>query len=291
MLSLFRKKNIHGVHKSTTVRRLSPLQFQVVVGVMLAIFIGIFTTVVWYGTRITSLQINEINVLGGITIPHATIVEKVDVTLTGSYMKLIPKRFMPLYPKTAILEAVGSFERVKNVYVERTENQSITIVFEEYLPYALLCAAADDDVCFFIDSTGYAFTQAPSLQGSALVRYVEDGVRVALGVTAFDDEYIKNTTLYTNLLKEKLSMYVTHIKKIDTYDVEYTIAGGGLIKVSQSIPVEDTFNNLETILNSKEFEHIEPGAFQYIDLRFGDKVFVNEALPATGSSTSTATST
>jgi hypothetical protein len=37
------------------------------------------------------------------------------------------------------------------------------------------------------------------------------------------------------------------------------------------------FQNLKTILASEEFAHIAPGEFQYIDLRFGDKVFVREA--------------
>jgi len=37
-----------------------------------------------------------------------------------------------------------------------------------------------------------------------------------------------------------------------------------------------TVNNLNVVLTSDEFTDIQPGGFQYIDLRFGNKVFVNE---------------
>jgi hypothetical protein len=42
-------------------------------------------------------------------------------------------------------------------------------------------------------------------------------------------------------------------------------------------PAVETLSNLETILASGTFTHLKPGNFQYVDLRFGSKVFVNEA--------------
>jgi len=48
------------------------------------------------------------------------------------------------------------------------------------------------------------------------------------------------------------------------------------LKVSQLMPVADSFKNLQSILSSEEFIHLQNGAFQYIDLRFGDKIFLNE---------------
>ncbi len=97
------------------------------------------------------------------------------------------------------------------------------------------------------------------------------------------------TESFIVLLEEQLSLYVTHVHKRSTYDVEYTISGGGIIKVSQSIKMQESFENLQTILSSEEFMHISPGSFQYIDLRFGDKVFVNEVMGTDVMSTTTAT--
>jgi hypothetical protein len=108
-----------------------------------------------------------------------------------------------------------------------------------------------------------------------------------VGQTGFEMPFMKDTEVFVRLLEENLALYTTHIEKMGNYDVWYTISGGGLIKVSQSIPMEESFENLQTILLSEEFKHIEPGSFQYIDLRFGEKIFVNEAVGGTASSTAT----
>ena len=69
---------------------------------------------------------------------------------------------------------------------------------------------------------------------------------------------------------------MTHIEKVGVLDVLYTVAGGGVLKVSQRMTADESFQNLSTLLNAKDFIHLQDGVFQYIDLRFGDKIFLNE---------------
>jgi hypothetical protein len=266
---------------------LSPLQKQLVLGFLLLLGVVLILTSVWYFTRIESLQIKRIEVIGGETIPHALIEEKANIALSGTYFALIPKRFLPLYPQEEVMQSVRTIARVKNVQVTRAPENTLSIVFDEYIPAALWCESKDATPCLFMDRSGYAFAQAPSLEGSAFVRYVSDEHAPEVGQTGFDSSFMKDTGLFTTLLEENLSLYATHVEKMGNYDVWYTISGGGLIKVSQSIPMEESFKNLQTILLSEEFKHIEPGSFQYIDLRFGEKIFVNEATGETGSTTAT----
>ena len=53
---------------------------------------------------------------------------------------------------------------------------------------------------------------------------------------------------------------------------------------------EETVANLRSILASDEFNDLQPGSFQYIDLRFGNKVFVNKEDPSLIAASTTATS-
>lgn len=287
----FKKKESPVLRKKVPTKRLSPLQVQLVVGIVIAIVIALLVTTIWYVTRIASLQIENVEVIGGETIPHSVIENIVKTQLTGTYLKLVPKKFSPFYPKQAIIENIKSIDRVKNVDVQTSKDQTVTVVFDEYIPYALWCQDSESLSCFFIDATGFAFAEAPELEGNAFVRYTEEGVVPKNKSNSFERSYIEETEVFIELLKEKLSLYVTHVSKHGTYDIEYKIGGGGIIKVSQRISMEDTFANLETILRSKEFEHIEPGAFAYIDLRFGDKVFVNEALEPIASTTASTSNT
>jgi cell division septal protein FtsQ len=293
MLSVFnhfrKNKQPAVLRKRVVRRRLTQLQLQILVGCIIVVIIGLLVTLIYFFTRIESLQLRKVEVVGGQTIPHDAIEKVVHSGIEGSYFKIVPKRFSPLYPQDRLLESVFAFHRIKNVSIEKSADQTLTVVFDEYTPYALWCEKKDTESCLFIDTTGFAFAEAPSLEGSAFVRYVEDGVIPQTKSTSFDMGFITETEGFIENLKEKLSLYVTHVTKVGNYDIEYTISGGAVIKVSQTISSEKTFENLETILNSKEFVDINPGSFQYIDLRFGDKVFVNEA--PIESATTTATTT
>jgi hypothetical protein len=283
-LPFTKKKEPAVLRKKVQKRRLTPLQVQGLIGLSIAITIALLCTAVYYFTRIDSFQITQIDVVGGETIPHDTIKKSVDESLTGSYFKLVPKRFRPLYPHDVIVAHIKENNRIKNVHVEVKDN-TILIAFDEYTPFALWCAHKEDISCLFIDAQGFAFAQAPELQGNAFVRFVEDGKEPVLKTNAFDATFIRNIDDFITMLEEGLSLYVTHVVKQGVFDIEFTLGGGGVLKVSQMEPLTVTFTNLQTILNSEEFIHLEPGTFQYIDLRFGDKVFVNEAPLQTGTTT------
>jgi cell division septal protein FtsQ len=290
MLPLTKKKDKGPLRKKKQKWQPTHLQLQLIVGTVLLAVIALLVTAIWYGTRVPSLQIMNVEVVGGQTIPHAVIEEKVNAELVGAYLQLIPNRFMPLYPKSKIAESILTLDRVKNVHVELTGDQTLTVVFDEHVPYALWCESIDTELCLFMDKNGFAFAPAPELEGSAFVRYTDEGAVPSKDVQGFESSFVKETEEFVTLLEDQLSLYTTHVQRKSTYDVEYTISGGGVIKVSQAIPMQESFENLQTILTSEEFKHIEPGAFQYIDLRFGDKVFVNEApLPGETASTTTAT--
>lgn len=291
MLRFPKRKDKGPLRKKKQKWQPTHLQLQLIVGAVLLTAIALLITAIWYGTRVSSLQIVDVEVIGGETIPHAVIEEKVNAELVGAYLKLIPNRFMPLYPKTKIVDSILSLDRVKNVHVEFTGDQTLTVVFDEHVPYALWCEKADSEFCLFMDRNGFAFAPAPELEGSAFVRYIDEGMVPAKDMQGFDSSFVEETETFVSLLQEQLSLYTTHVQKKSTYDVEYTISGGGVIKVSQSIPMQESFENLQTILTSEEFKHIEPGAFQYIDLRFGDKVFVNEAPISSAPSSTTTAST
>lgn len=264
---------------------------QGVFGALILLLIVGLITAVWYLTRLPSMTITTVEVVGGETLDHDYIKEVAEGELEGSYYRLVPKRFVWTYPDNAIAEAVLDVERVKNVLVDR-EKQTVTVVFEEYQPFALWCMEVSSRECLYLDRNGYAFGTAPRLDGGAFLRFSESNREPELRVDAFEKDFVRDTTEFIQELYDNLSLNVIQVEKIDEEEVTYHLAGGGSIKVTRSLTHAETLNNLATILNSEEFAHIEPGNFKYIDLRYGNKVFVNEELapvatstPAAGTST------
>jgi len=285
MFNAWRQKRIQSRNKRRRAKQPeSLLRTQIIVGVCIVLTLSLVGAGTWYGSRIASLQITEVSVLGGFTIPHAEIENRVWERLTGSYLRLVPHTFAPTYPKKAIIEHIYSMDRVKNVHLETLDTQKLVVVFEEYQPHALWCSEVAAKDCLFLDETGYAFGEAPDLTGSAFIRYVNQNIIPERKTQGFETSFIKETQTFAELLAQELDLYVIHIEKYDDLDITYTVSGGGVLKVSQVMDSSVSFTNLKSILSSEQFVHLQNGAFQYIDLRFGDKIFLNEEEEKTATS-------
>ncbi len=256
-----------------------PWRMQIIVGIILTILLALLVTALWYGTRIESLQITGVDVVGGATIKEQVVIDAANSALEGTYYALVPHRFSWWYPKAAVEAAVLAIPRVKQVYVER-EGQTVHIAFDEYKPAALWCETLEATQCLFIDTEGYAFAEAPELIGSALVRYVTKGNAPTLATAVLTPQYMETTGAFSAALEAELGFYVTHVVRTDEVDTSYVLSTGAEIKVTDRMTAAETLANLKSVLFSDEFSSISDGSFYYIDLRFGDKVFVSEEKPS-----------
>jgi len=267
---------------------------QLALGASLFALFALLLAGVWYGTRLSSFTLTTVEVSGGETIDHAVVEAAVQKTLDGAYLGIIPRRFDWWYPEAAVYDAVRAVPRVKDPQIERTSGTSLSVTFDEYVPFALWCVDKTDTDCIFIDETGYAFTPAPKLKGGALVRYHSLGAAPKVGDRMTSTENIKTMTDFIHLVARNLNLEISVVEFDSADDVFYVLAGGGELRATLHDSASQVLDNLRTILASKEFAHIKPGNFQYIDLRFGNKVFVNEetgVASSTESGASTATST
>lgn len=275
-----RRRN-HRQDTSISPRRV--LLKQGLIGFLLLLVMTAVLYGVWHVTRLPYFTIDSIEVFGGSTIPHDSIMASVEETLEGNYWHLIPKRFTWFYPKVDAENVVKKNDRIKNVLVER-DGRVIRIVFEEFQPAALWCKDRETKDCLFIDKTGYAFAAAPYLEGTAFMRYSDVAVEPVLGESVFAGDYVEAINSFVATAYDQMALNIIHVEKAAPDELVYYVAGGGEIKVSARQPVNETLENLETILTSPDFEHLEPGNFKYIDLRFGNKIFVNEGKEETATS-------
>lgn len=264
-------------------RRLDPntvvLLKRIFTGIVVMASTALVITAVWYGTRMQAFTIDTVSVEGGETIDRSAIEKLVQLSLDGSYIGLVPRRFTWLYPRSEILEALGTFERIHDISIRRISGTELLVTFKEYVPKALWCESIESDECFFLDSTGFAFGHAPKLSGGSLLRFVRLDQSAVLHESVVSEASFNKFFRLSELLSQQ-NWFISHIEIGQDDDAFLHIVGGGELRVITSQPVEETVENLFVILGSEEFKHISPGNFQYIDLRYGNKVFVNEELAA-----------
>ena len=248
---------------------------QIIVGVMIAAFFGMLITSVWYITRLDAMTIKTVTVSGGETIPHEQIEAIVRSQIDGSYLKIVPRAFAFTYPEQDIISSIKQMERIKNLSVVRSGGNEVVVQFDEYTPHALWCKDGQSEGCFFLDENGYSFSPAPSLKGGSFLRLVSIGKDPATHTQAFDEtQYHTAEELVGLFANSKWDVSKVEIDGVgDSY---FTVIGGGEFKVSLKQSTKETLDNFKTVTGSQQFAHLKPGNFEYIDLRFGSKVFVNE---------------
>jgi hypothetical protein len=270
------------VGMKTRRKRLDPntvvLLKQIGIGAVAIGCVALLITAIWYGTRVSKLTISTVEVSGGETIQLEVVEQLVQATLDGEYLGLVPRRFAWLYPKTEILTAVQQINRIHNIKIERVDGNQLSIGFDEYVPAALWCLSVEQSDCLFLDQSGYAFADAPQLSGGALLRFVTIGREAVVGQSMVEAEGLEVLQRLVALLAEQ-GWFVSHVELDQVGDAFLKIVSGGELKVAVGVAPEVTVENLLVVLASPEFVHLKPGNFQYIDLRFGNKVFVNEEEP------------
>lgn len=244
---------------------------QIAVGILLVLLLTGLITGIWYGTRVSSLTISELRISGGETISHDLVESKVREQLTGSYLRLVPRAFALTYPKDDILASLNSIERIKDINLTRSGGTSLNVSFAEFVSDGLWCREGTD--CLFVDATGFAFAVAPDLQGGAFVRYVTDREPAVGEMMAETAEYQRVKELINRF--SSLGFTTTRVTIDNVRDVYFEILDGGEFRVTLDDEPDQIISNVETVLQSDVFADVTPGNFRYIDLRFGEKVFVN----------------
>ncbi len=245
-------------------------------GIIVFLFLGLIGLTIWYGVRLEFLTITSVEVKGGETISHEEVRKVAEAELAGEYYRFVPKRFTWTYPEEEIQAKLKEVPRLKSASLELVDKNSLIISIEEYYPFALWCSDKEGRNCIFLDIEGYAFKQSPDLVGSSMLRYYDSNIEVKEKEKPFDAAFMSLTNRLAFLVIKDLGFGVSYIERVTNDEVHIYLNGGGVLKINTNQSVEETFNNLNSILSVKEFSHLDANNFQYIDLRFGNKVFVNE---------------
>lgn len=253
-------------------RRIRP---EILYGILSLCIFFVVLLLIYTGTRRETVTLRNLDISGGMTIPHETIENITHETLNGSYAGIVPYTFTYLYPKERIENAIKSIPRVKDVTIQRISRTALHIEYTEYEPWGLLCGSDSDKDCFFISVDGYAFVRAPTLTGGSLLRFVEEGVTIQQGDRVSADVLFRTNELRDEL-DEKLSLRVNTIEITKDGDIHFILNKGGSILLPSEFDNEKVMRDLQVLLSSPEYKHLKPGTFLYIDMRFGSKIFINE---------------
>lgn len=129
------------------------------------------------------------------------------------------------------------------------------------------------DDCYFVNEFGIVFSVEPELHEYTLIRLhnvIEEG---PIGSVYVDKDFFERIKSFENLLKEKLSINIGDVYTEDSSTYQFVMKEGPSLIVDSSDDFVKVADNLATVMaldsiNTAQFKNIE-----YIDLRFGNRVF------------------
>lgn len=231
-----------------------------------------------YGVHTERLEIHEVKVVGAQENLNTEVRTHVEEMLSGSYLGILPKQNIFLYPKSSIeREIFTQFPRIQKVSLELDpfKEQVLHISLSERREIGVWCKNVDEEAhCYFIDKEGYLFAPAP---------VYSDGVVFAYTGAIFEDdplgEYYMNPEIFV-----KITAFVRAIENnpelsaLDPVSLEYVsdteyklhLASGGYIFFSDTYGLEYAYDNLQVTLREAP---ALLNSLEYIDIRIPDKVF------------------
>lgn len=243
-----------------------------------------------YLSQLARLNINTIEVTGNKIVDNESIISIVKENTAGEYLWFLPKTNILYYPQNDIESALRvKFKRLKEIDLSIKSNQTLAVTVTEYEPSYTWCGLVApglnsniDQKCYFMDSEGYIFDEAPYFSGGVYFKFygLDENINIEnpVGVYFLKDKFVEILKFKTRI--EELGMKPTALsvnREGDTSFFLYSKSAAApeiIFKIDSDLDI--VAENLQTALSTEplksKFKNYY-SSLQYIDLRFGNKVY------------------
>lgn len=229
-------------------------------------------------SRSDRAKVRSITVSGN-SLVSAQELKKIAEEGTASAVLGIKKDNILLYPKRSLEENISDkFKAVKNVDVSFKDTNTLKINVVERKPAYLWCKSPTSipKDCFFMDESGYIFSEAPYFSGNAFFIYygILAGENI-VGENYLSPDRLKSLKTFTESIKTLGAKPVGLISHTED-DFEMILAPNAKILFNTKTDFLKTFGNLEAIVKEQERKGGKGTFFkklEHIDLRFASKAF------------------
>lgn len=263
-------------------RRASPVRarrrkIRLVLGIILVLIAGVVAFGISYVSYLPKYSINSITIDGAHTIPTSLIGSFIESQIFNGTHPYLSQHNIFLYHRVGLQnQLVGDFPRIKSAAISRDSLLSTTlhVVIVEREPFAKWCQSTN--VCFQMDPSGYVFAEAP--ESTTTVSYTT--TYSFMGGLGTSTNPIASTFVGAHmpgiiaLLKQltQAGYQPTGATVVSDQDFVVHLTDGFDIKASFGEDSMTLVHNLQLILGSDALTGKE-AQIQYIDLRFGDRVY------------------
>ncbi|HVU80326.1 MAG TPA: hypothetical protein VHD37_03120 [Candidatus Paceibacterota bacterium] len=223
------------------------------------------------------MRIQGIDVAGVSSANPDAVVQEVRGAIAGAYWGLFPRDNIFLYPKDEIRAGLmARHAAFGSVALSREGFSALRVDVVERAPKALWCgeSAADHTPCLTLDENGAAYALAPDFSGSIYMRYAGQLPQGPLPRQFLAPDRFRALSALADELSRRLSSTtITLVSVEDGTEARVDTASGFIVSFSLDDSGADVLERLNLALSSQPFREHALSDFEYLDLRFGDKLY------------------
>lgn len=244
-------------------------------------------SILTYLSRLDNLNIQEIKITGNKVTETQELQKNVEQKISEKYLGIFPKSNILYYPQNALrAELQDKFKRIGAVDFSIQKNKTLEVTVTERTGKYIWCGVVPDQIkekCYFSDESGYIFDEAPYFSGEVYFKLY------GLGDFSADNPMGKYffQTGFEQLMVFKEILASFDMKPVALYhnsegDLEFFLTKGSSISVRPKVILNSNADFQIAAKNLRAALDTEPllskfknkySSLQYIDLRFGNKVY------------------
>ncbi len=269
----WRKKTLRSSKLTRRKRQSFALKILFLVVAILLLIAGIS-----YLLKRPEVSIQEVVLNGNETVLLEDIKSLVNKEISGDYFFIFPRSDIFIYPRNFIEKSILlKFKRVEEVKVSSVGFNSILVEIKERKPKALWCGEnrLEDAIpeCFFLDENGLLYASSPVFTGDIYFRFygpLGDGSSV--GQYFLPKKRFQEILFFLQSLR-KSDIQATELAVGDVNSYELYLGSSTRVLFAQDAKLSSVLDNLKSTLLSDDLKNNGTVGIDYIDLRFGNKVY------------------
>ncbi len=256
-------------------KRIQRTRLAILLGVLFILLAGAVVGVSW----IPQIRIHSVEVAGAETVATSTIEQFASDLLVGRTLLVLPKNSIFLYPKKQIIDGLTrEHPEFKEVSVHASNFETIEVSVVERHAKALWCDASSN--CRLMDENGFVYAPDLLLDAPAFVRYSGEASSTP-GYTSkveplqyvTPDGFVALAALVASLDDNQKDTTIDSVDVDANSDVHAHFANGFTLIFALKDAKKDVYQRFTLALASQPFLNHTIGDFEYLDLRFGDKLY------------------
>lgn len=223
------------------------------------------------------LMIERIEVAGARSVATTTVEARVAQALEGSYLYMLPRRNILLYPQRSTAAALArEYPVFKSVGLHAVDFRTIAVQIVEREAAALWCPSTSSgqaQECYRMDEDGVVYAAAPEGSEQAFVAYEGDTPGRMPKQFLTPERFRALAALASALSSVQPDDTVRRVAVDPQGDARVYFESGFRLVFAPEDESGDVFERFALARKAEPFVGKPLSAFEYLDLRWGDKLY------------------